>query len=67
LLAMLSIMIPASRGVPRWVDVAIAALVVLALLGFGVSLVVIYLLDEYGIPPAVLTAAPSANLRRNGS
>jgi hypothetical protein len=55
-----------SRGVERsmmkfgsrerkWVDWIFAILVVLMLVGFGAWLVAVYVLDEYGFPPAALT------------
>jgi hypothetical protein len=47
-----------SRGIRRSIDWAIAILLVLMLVGFAVSLGVIYMVDEYGIPPAALTGAP---------
>jgi hypothetical protein len=35
---------------PFWVDVVLATLLALSLIGFTISLVVVYLVDEYGFP-----------------
>jgi hypothetical protein len=45
----------ASDVTRKWVDWTLAILVVLMLLGFGAGLVAVYVLDEYGFPPAPLT------------
>jgi hypothetical protein len=51
-----------SGVMPRWVDLLIAILFVLALVGFGVSLVVIYALDEYAVPAANESSVPPPRL-----
>lgn len=51
-----------SGVMPRWVDLLIAILFVLALVGFGVSLVVIYALDEYAVPAANESSVPLPRL-----
>ena len=55
-------MIPRSRVMPRWVDLLIAALLVLALVGFGVALVISYGLDEYAVPAADEKSVPPPRL-----
>ena len=50
------------RVLPHWVDLVVAILLVLALVGFGVSLVVIFALDEYVVPSANERSVPAPRL-----
>jgi hypothetical protein len=51
-----------SRVLPHWVDVLVAILLVLALVGFGVSLLAVYALDEYAVPSANEHSVPAPRL-----
>jgi uncharacterized membrane protein (UPF0182 family) len=51
-----------SRVLPHRVDLVVAILLVLALVGFAASIVVIYALDEYVVPSVNERSVPAPRL-----